>query len=1023
MSLAPNSRVTWPSPPPLSAWGAPARGSMTLRATRRGILLAAAAAVLISGSGPDPPPSTASAQTSGRRAKGTDVADSAQRTARVEAALSSRQQAVIARIDSLWEAEAGLASRELVERHIADARAASDSLFLLNLLCREGRLLAAVNLTLEAEPVLREGMRLATALGDSLLYRASLRWLGVALIGQGRLDDVRKCFEELLLLTRQSGDRYHEGYAWMGLAYVDWQSGRAGAAREKYTRSVQIFRHLGEVRGELWALVGLNNAMTMLGDYEEAIAGHRRLVAIGKDHGFREIEALGHNNLGVLLFSLGDTGEALAHFQRAAELQEQVGNVRESIIAGQNVCICEVILGRTRDASRRLGRLVETSRANGYADVEVKTLNALAYAHLQQGDYRSAAMLFRRALNVPEGLTPKDECEAAAGLSATMAHTDSTNAALRLLRSKLSRMLALEDPRIQSAYRNEMAERLLDDHLPDAALKMAVGVEHLGSSLGLTELRLTALPIAAQAALALGFQDSALVLLRRGVRLWEAHRGLPLDPEWREQRGAAARRLFVQLTWLNLHYPATRPHGERIRDAFDALQTYKARTLLERMMGPGGRDVPVLRAAPVTLEELQGRVLQPGELLLDFVVGPEHTLLFACTPAESRAVVLPGEKELSRKAHLFHELLATRVPPPASPAAIASIDSTARNLADALFSACTDLIVHSRHVVVVPDGALNLLPMAYLLNAYKTIIADDDAHGRSPRSSDAGRTVSQVPAAALLAWLRREAGQSPDARCHPGSILALSSPYTDHGEMLPGTRKEISILARRYAPVTTRLKRASMGDTLPGNPAVGCGISPSAFGDFDILHFAAHSTVDDQSPWRSAIHLGADADRTDGYILQASEIAGWRLPARLVVLSSCESAGGRILSGEGVQGLTSAFLSARVPCVLATLWPVDDRVTVDFMTALYEGLYNGENVSTAVLKAQDIIRRRPRTAHPFYWAGFTVVGEGEMHVSLSRNLHAPLMWWTAALIAAIMLIGGIVKRRREKTSLGSVILC
>lgn len=954
------------------------------------------------------------------------------RTHSAPAALSERQQAVLVRVDSLWEANSGPVSRDLITRHIAEARAGADSLFLLNLLCRDGRLLAALNRAVEAEPVLREGMLLANTLKEPLLYRTCLRWLGVALIARGRLQDVMTSFEQLLRLSRESGDRYHEGYAWMGLAYHDWQSDSPEDAREKYTRSVNIFRELGQVRGELWALVGLNNALTMLGEYEKALAGHRRIAAIGRSSGSREIEALGHNNLGVLLFSLGDLGEALANFQRAAQLQVQNGNVRESIIAGMNVCICEITLGRTQQASRRLRDLLETSRANGYTDVQVSLLKELGYAHLQQGDCRLAARLFREALSMPEGLTPKPECETLIGLSEALTRMDSTGSALQLLRSKATTMLRLEDPRIQFAFRNEMAGRLLDEGLPSEALEMAMAVERRGAGLGLTRLRLEAIPLAARASLALGQPDSASVLLRRGLRLWEADRGLPLDPEWREQRGAAAKELFTQLTWLTLHRPSERPREERIREAFDALQIYKARTLLERIMGPGGKKVPVLQASPVTLDRLQTQVLQPGELLLDFLTGPEYSLLFACTPRECRAQVLPGEIELNDKIHLFHELLATRPPGPGSRDDIESIEAAARSLAEPLFSSCADLIAGSRHIIVVPDGALNLIPFSFLFRTDATVTSEHGAAGPSPSFPGFGRTESQVPAATVLAWLRRGVGRPDKAHDLPARILALASRYTDQGEILRGAKKEISFLARRYAGVTTRLQDAdvvregtglppldsamtagsSARDTLPESPAVERRLSDRTLADFDILHFAAHSTVDDQSPWRSAIHLGDKPFRASGVVLRASEIAGWKLPARLVVLSSCESAGGRVLSGEGMLGLTSAFLSAGVPSILATLWPVDDEVTVDFMTAFYKALEEGESVSSSLRRAQDALRRRNQSAHPFYWAGFVLTGDGEIRVNLRERSHAARLWWTFTSLPIIIWL--VVRGRKKK---------
>jgi CHAT domain-containing protein len=186
----------------------------------------------------------------------------------------------------------------------------------------------------------------------------------------------------------------------------------------------------------------------------------------------------------------------------------------------------------------------------------------------------------------------------------------------------------------------------------------------------------------------------------------------------------------------------------------------------------------------------------------------------------------------------------------------------------------------------------------------------------------------------------------------------------------------------------------------------------SSLANYDILHFAAHSTADNQYPWRSAIHLAAPGSTTQGTILRAAEIAGWKLPARLVVLSSCQSAGGRVLSGEGVQGLTSAFLSAGAQAVLATLWPVDDQITAEFMGQFYRSLEKGESLATSLKQAQVALHREPRTAHPFYWASFVLVGEGNLRLNLTRRSN-PLPFVGLGVILT-MVIGLAVRAVREK---------
>ena len=132
------------------------------------------------------------------------------------------------------------------------------------------------------------------------------------------------------------------------------------------------------------------------------------------------------------------------------------------------------------------------------------------------------------------------------------------------------------------------------------------------------------------------------------------------------------------------------------------------------------------------------------------------------------------------------------------------------------------------------------------------------------------------------------------------------------------------------------------------------------------------------------------------------------------VLAGCETAGGRATNGEGVLGLTSAFLSAGVPVVVSSRWPVDDGATAVLMKHFYDRLAAGRTVASALREAQMAVRKNPRTSHPFYWAGFAVVGDGTRVV---RPLLAGKQrgYWLTAVAGAVLAVGlaGWTWRRRR----------
>lgn len=254
----------------------------------------------------------------------------------------------------------------------------------------------------------------------------------------------------------------------------------------------------------------------------------------------------------------------------------------------------------------------------------------------------------------------------------------------------------------------------------------------------------------------------------------------------------------------------------------------------------------------------------------------------------------------------------------------------------------------------------------------------------------------RIPSASVLAELRSRGG---DGGGGPDRLLILAGGRTSSGETLRGSLAEARSLGRRYRGASVLMPDASSDSPL------------DLLAGADLIHIAAHLAIDDASPWRSEIRFHP---RGSPINLRASRIASSDLRARMAVLSSCSSAGGRVLSGEGVIGVTSAFLSAGVPSVVATLWPVDDRTTADLMGHFYDRLERGEPAAFALRRAKEAIRSRPETRAPFFWAGFVLVGEGEQRVHLERRAAPWLRWaFVAAFVGLAGGFAGLALRQRR----------
>lgn len=238
-------------------------------------------------------------------------------------------------------------------------------------------------------------------------------------------------------------------------------------------------------------------------------------------------------------------------------------------------------------------------------------------------------------------------------------------------------------------------------------------------------------------------------------------------------------------------------------------------------------------------------------------------------------------------------------------------------------------------------------------------------------------TVVLVPSATALDLLRSD-------RSRGKGVLALGDPAYDsvspsatqlmRGPLglprLPATRTEASAIARDFPPLLG--EQATEGGLRAALAAVAAQKQR-----LRAVHFACHGLVDRDQPLHSSLALTRAGD-DDGFVTTA-EILRMRVPADLVVMSACQSGLGRTARGEGMIGLTRAFMLAGAPRVIASLWKVDDAASSPLMQKFYE-LWNpkgdtvGLSTAEALRQAQAFVRASPKWKHPRYWAAWVLWG-------------------------------------------------
>jgi CHAT domain-containing protein len=143
------------------------------------------------------------------------------------------------------------------------------------------------------------------------------------------------------------------------------------------------------------------------------------------------------------------------------------------------------------------------------------------------------------------------------------------------------------------------------------------------------------------------------------------------------------------------------------------------------------------------------------------------------------------------------------------------------------------------------------------------------------------------------------------------------------------------------------------------------------------VHVATHGLLDADRPQFTGVVLSLVGNKTNDGFLRTDEIFNLKLGSPLVMLSACETGLGKEKRGEGVIGLTRAFIYAGAPTVGVSLWSVADKSTADLMTDFYKRLLAADSrpPSSALKEAQLAMINGKQYSAPFYWAPFVLVGE------------------------------------------------
>jgi len=399
---------------------------------------------------------------------------------------------------------------------------------------------------------------------------------------------------------------------------------------------------------------------------------------------------------------------------------------------------------------------------------------------------------------------------------------------------------------------------------------------------------------------------------------------------------------------------------------------------------------------PIGVSEIQNRLLDEHTALVEYLLGEKRSLAWVVTKSELTTALLPARKDIEEQVAAYRKALTERASTLTLPRSLKEIKRLGGKLYISLFQPIEPAVASKRTLIVVPDGTLNYLPFEALVasaggnygESQPSYVTEKFAIVYGPSASALVTVQKLNPATVCLPKLLlafgdpvvassanrgaappREAGGSAEATKEP----SLVEDYAERGfslTRLPYTREEVIALGRLFP--------GSKRDLYLGEAASEEAVKAAKLGDFRYIHFASHGFIDEAKPDRSGILLSRGPQSAEDGVLQMGEIMRLKMNAELVTLSACSTGLGKLVSGEGILGLTRAFFYAGARNVTVSLWDVNDSATSVLMKAFYQNLNRGLPKREALRQAKlSLLHSRNATwRYPYFWAPFVLVGEG-----------------------------------------------
>lgn len=802
-----------------------------------------------------------------------------------------------------------------------------------------GQLQLACRQPQDAKIELKKAIEIARSENDLLLLIECMIALGAAEADTANFETARSLHAEASKLAHNNNNQRCQYLAASEEGFDFLLEGKVEKALDRFLEANSLVSKAStaSVKEHAGILRDLGLCYRSLGQMEAAIKYYLESASLFESVGDVEDQALLTNSVAVVYLDMGRRGEFEREFELARSLAAKSNN--RSVIAclAFNKAQFDFMEKKFDSAMKSYNEAIEAARCAKDLKTECMSLNGLGFTHLAMKNATDAKNCFMSAAKLADaqGLF-EARWDVALGLGKTLRSLGQDSEAEVQLKKAVS---------LVEKERSYLSRDTFKTFSLDLRQECYLELIDLYASTGRADLALEQ----AEKGRARAFLD---LLAGRVNRSSADTVAVVLDGagEKKNQLGAAPLVALAEST------EDSAVRGVKI--------VPRASTLVE-----SSAYSPV-NAAPPSLSEIIELVKRHNNYVVEYCMLKDKLLIWVISPNGEIKLAPPvviSSFELRKKILQTHESIAQAAKLPKD---LGQQDRTREMLLKDLYSILIQPVqsflpdAQESVVTFVPHGALFSVPFAALMSAKGKYLVEE-------------RTVSYLPAIGVLRATEKIASESD--RAADNTLLAFGNPITKVIAFLgtlPFAEKEVKKVAALFADgkatieVGAQATKAAYRNLAPKN---------------SVIHLATHGLISEERPMDSALVLAPEGS-DDGLLTVKDILTMPPLKAKMVVLSACQTGRGKI-TGDGVVGLSRAFIIAGAPCVVVSQWNVDDVMTEYQMGEFYKSFLSGKSKVAALREAQlktigfmdrllaapsGTVANRP---NPRLWAAFQLIGD------------------------------------------------